>query len=271
MLENDYCVSEQTRPYFTAAVELLRRRNGPAHAVQMLDVGCSYGIGAATVKFGCSFVEMAEFFVGRAPKEYSRCVEATRLWLNATPPRFEVRVVGQDTSRAAVQFARDASMIQGAIVSNFEEDDILPSDDERAWLGGSNLLVSSGAIGYVTAKTLAKILPEIGSEHAGEFGPLAVFSILRMFDTGPLQSAFEECGWEFGQVPDVHLPQRRFVDASERDQILALLDESGVDSTELESAGMLYADLFVAAPGGHYNDLQACMQEVVKETAGAQS
>ena len=161
-------------------------------------------------------------------------------------------------------------MIQGALDSNFE-DDVQPTDNERAWLRGCNLLVSSGAIGYVTAKTFSKILPLVGQDHAGEFGPLAVFSILRMFDTDPIQRCFEDCDWAFGRVPGGHLPQRRFADDSEREGILTLLEQRDIDPTGLEEEGVLYADLFVAAPGGHYTDLQACMQRVAKEQAGTQA
>ena len=44
----------------------------------MLDVGCSYGIGSAFVKFGCSFDEMVAFFSSRAPQEYRAACEAMR-------------------------------------------------------------------------------------------------------------------------------------------------------------------------------------------------
>ena len=50
MASNGYEICEQGRPYCVAAAELLREQNGDAWPVQMLDVGCSYGIGPALVK-----------------------------------------------------------------------------------------------------------------------------------------------------------------------------------------------------------------------------
>lgn len=264
MLESGYAICEATRPFFSAAVELLRRLDGPGLPVQMLDVGCSYGIGAALVRFGCSFAELTAFFSGRAPEEYRRCVESTRMWLHATAPRGDLRVIGLDTSRPALRFAREAGLIQGAIERNFEPEGVLPDAEERAWLRSCNLLVSSGAIGYVTARSLEKLLPELGRDHPSRHGPLGVFSVLRMFDAQPLAQAFEAHGWAMVQVPGIHLPQRRFVDERERAGILELLAGRGIETAGLEEEGVLYADLFAAAPP----DLLPALQEALEAVAG---
>lgn len=268
MLDSGYAICEETRPYFTAAVEYLREQDGPGLPVQMLDVGCSYGIGAALVRFGCTFPELTAYFAGRAPEEYRRCVESTRMWLNATPPRGDLRVIGLDTSRPALRFAREAGLIQGAIASNFELPEVSPSAEEVAWLRSCNLLVSSGAIGYVTERTLDKLLPELGRDHPSRSGPLAVFSVLRMFDPAPLLAAFQARDWEMRRVPGVLLPQRRFVDEREREGILSLLTARGLDTAGREAEGVLYADLFVAAPGAHTDPLIQRMLEVARGQPG---
>ena len=72
MAKNGYQIGEQARPYCVAAANLLRARNGDAWPVQMLDVGCSYGIGSAFVKYKCSFDEMVAFFATRENTGVSR-------------------------------------------------------------------------------------------------------------------------------------------------------------------------------------------------------
>ena len=269
MQESEYSISEAARPYFAAALELVAARGGP---VQMLDIGCSYGIAAALLKFGCSFAELSTYFAGRAPAEFGACVESTRAWLRATrPPRPELRVVGLDVSGPALRFARETGMIDGAIQGDFEDDSVLPSDEDRGWLRGCNLMVSSGAIGYVRETTFAKLLPELGRQQAGSFGPLGVFSILRMFDTDSIRAAFEARGWRFEQVPGVSLPQRRFVDDAEREGILALLQERGLDPAGLESRGSLYANLFVSAPEAGFDELAATLRRTAAEQGAGPS
>ena len=58
MAKHGYEIGEQARPFCTAAAEMLSECNSDAWSVQMLDVGCSYGIGSAFVKYGCTFDEM---------------------------------------------------------------------------------------------------------------------------------------------------------------------------------------------------------------------
>ena len=79
-----YQIGEQARPYCVAAAKLLREKNGNASSVQMLDIGCSYGMASAFVKYGCSFEEVVSFFDSRAPRERRPCAESMRQWLRAS-------------------------------------------------------------------------------------------------------------------------------------------------------------------------------------------
>jgi hypothetical protein len=265
MARNGYEIGEQARPYCTAAAQLLRDRNGDAWPVQMLDVGCSYGMGSAFVKFGCSFDELVAFFATRAPREYRAACEAMRMWLNIAPPPCDVRVVGLDSSAPAVGFAVDAGLLDGGIARDYEDPAITPTEDERAWFRSCNLLTSTGAIGYVTERTLDAILPHLGKDHPGEFGPLVVVTILRMFELSAIPEVFEKHGFMFGRVPGVRLPQRRFTDAEERRKVLSLLHERGIDTGDWEDRGKHFADLYIAAPRKQYPLLKERMMAASEE------
>ena len=248
MAESGYEIGEQCRPYGVAAVELLRKHNGAIWPVQMLDLGCSYGMGATFVRHGCSFDEVVAFFSSRAPTEYRACCETTRMWLNVTSPACDVRSVGLDSSRPAIRFALDTGLLDGGIARDFEQPGSQPTDEERAWFRSCNLLISTGAVGYVTERTLKVVLKELGKEHPADIGPFAVISILRMFDDDPIQAVFEGNGLKFGRVPGVRLPQRRFTDDTERHSMLRVLHDRGLDTQDWEDRGKLFADLFIAAP-----------------------
>jgi len=252
MSRHGYEIGEQARPYCTAAAELLRDRNGDAWPVQMLDIGCSYGIGSAFVKYGCSFDEMVAFFSTRAPREYHACCEATRMWLNITPPVCDVRGVGLDRSSNAIRFAVEAGLLDGGIAKDFEDEAIAPQSEDRSWFRSCNLLISTGAIGYVTDRTLDFVLQDLGRDHPSDFGPLAVTTILRLFELEPIREVFERNGFRFGTVPGALLPQRRFVDDAERQGILDVLHGRGVDTRGLEDEGRQFAQLCIAAPKPMY-------------------
>jgi hypothetical protein len=261
MARNGYEIGEQARPYCAAAAELLQSRNGEVWPVQMLDVGCSYGMGAAFVKWGCSFDEMVAFYSSRAPAEYRAACDATRGWLNITPPACDVRVVGLDSSKPAIRFGVDAGLLDGGIPRDFEEPGATPTEEERAWFRSCNLLISTGVIGYVTERTLEIVLRDLGREHPGDFGPVAVVTILRMFDVDPIRDAFESHGLAFRAVPGVRLPQRRFANPEECRAVLTVLHDRRIDTRSWEDRGRQYADLFVAAPPLQLRSLLEQMEE----------
>jgi hypothetical protein len=83
-----------------------------------------------------------------------------------------------------------------------------------------------------------------------------------MFNHSPIKTAFEKRGFTFGAVPGVRLPQRRFTDKEERQKVLSLLHDRGLDTSEWEDCGKHHADLFIAAPPKQFSHLLACMSEM---------
>ncbi len=265
-----YQIGDRTRPYCIAAAELLKERNAEAWPLQMLDVGCSYGMGSAFIRYECSFDEIVSFFASRAPVEYYLCCAAMRKWLNVIPPARDMRCVGMDSAAPAIQFGLDAGLLDGGIGRNLEDPDVHPTKTDLQWFRSSNLLVSTGAIGYVTETTLSKVLPHLGQDHPDGFGPLAVVSILRMFEVEPIASAFERSGLRLTSVPGVRLPQRNFVDQAEQISVCRLLHERGINTSNYEDEGKLYADLFVAAPAEQLSELVETMKLAQSQTSFAE-
>jgi carnitine O-acetyltransferase len=270
MAKNGYEIGEQARPYCIAAAELLKEHNNDAWPVQMLDIGCSYGMGSAFVKYGCSFDEMVAFFSTRAPRNYHAAFETVRAWVNVTPTPYDVRCVGLDSSRPAILFAMRAGLLDGGIARDFENSEVTPNAEERSWLRSCNLLISTGAIGYVTDRTMAHVVRHAGEDHPGDFGPLSILTILRMFDSTPIRDVFELYGFRFDKVPGVMLPQRKFADKKEQDRVVQILRDKGLDTGTWEERGKQYSELFIAAKPDHFPDLLETMLETRLTQANSQ-
>jgi hypothetical protein len=255
MAKYGYEIGEQARPYCVAAAELLDKHNKDAQPVQMLDIGCSYGIGSAFVKYGCSFDEMVSFFSTRAPQDLQAACKTMRAWLNVTPAVDNIRCVGLDSSEPAIRFAMMTGLLNFGIARNFENPDITPNAEECSWLRNCNLLISTGSIGYVTDRTMNQILRHVGKDRPNEFGPLAVVTILRMFESISIRDSFEKYGFRFERVPGIMLSQRRFTDQNERKGILKILHDKNIDTSEWEDRGKLFAQLFIAAKPEHFPEL----------------
>ncbi|MGH7142760.1 MAG: hypothetical protein ACREJ2_01340 [Planctomycetota bacterium] len=260
-----FVIGEEARPYCAAAASLIRQQNGGHWPVQMLDVGCSYGVGSALIKYGCSFAEMCAFFSGRAPQDYTAACAATRLWLNVTAPVCDVRCVGLDNSPEAIRFALDAGLLAGGIAADFEKPGNAPTAEQIGWLRSCNLMMSTGAIGYVTSRTLNVVLKHLGKDHPGSAGPLVVSTILRMFDLKDIRACFESHGYVFEAVPGARLLQRRFADAREKSDMLTMLHDRGIVTRDWEDQGKMYADLYIGAPRDQFAALSQRMRGVEQQ------
>jgi len=256
-----YEIGEQALPYFDAAARLLQRQLGPESSVQALDLGCSYGVGGALLNHDVSFGELARFFREVDTANYDSCVQATREWLaDRRSADLQVSYLGLDSAGGAVRFARDAGLIDGGIARNLEEEPRL-APAEAKLVRDCNLLTSTGAIGYVGDRTLSVLLNDLGRSAPDEAGPYSVVTILRMFDPAPIAETVERFGFQFAQVPEVRLRQRRFETEEEQARTLQLLEQRGLNTDGWEADGFLYADLFAAAPAAELPALENCLRE----------
>ena len=254
----EYAIGQEARPYFHAIVSLMRRKLGPQQTIRMLDLGCSYGVGSALVKYGFSFGEIAGFFENQASRDFKVCVKDTRDWLADNQPAKPVSCIGADASSEAIHFATEAGLIDGGIAQDLEKDQDL-SDEDRGLIRQCNLLISTGAIGYVGEKTLSAILSHLGKGRTS-VGPFTAVTILRMFPSEPVVRTFEQFGYQFKPVPGVQLRQRRFRDDEEQCETLRILNERHLDTSGLEAEGYLYADLYVAGPTAELDEVLAQME-----------
>lgn len=267
MNDLEYAIGQEARPFFHSAVGLMRRQLGKEVPIRMLDLGCSYGVGSALVKYGFSFGEIADFFQNSADQDYRQCVKETREWLAESDLVTPITCVGADASAEAIKFASDAGLIDGGIAHDLETDQDL-NPEERQLIRKCNLLISTGAIGYVGEKTLSAILKELGKSSSLTHGPYSVVTILRMFEPEPIAATFAKFGYKFAPVPGVHLRQRRFHDDKEQQETIRLLTKRGLGTETLEATGYLYADLFIGSPQADLHGLLQQMEETWESLEG---
>ena len=257
----NYVIGQEAKPYFRGAVALLRRQLPANSTVRILDLGCSYGVGSALVKYGFSFDEILGFFAEDAAHGFRACVSDTRSWLKEGSAVNRLSCVGADASAPAVKFAVEAGLIEDGIAHDFEADPKL-DEHERDLIGACDLLISTGTIGYVGERTVSTILRQLGEARPTNRVPITVVTILRMFSPKPIAATFERFGYRFEAVPRVRLRQRRFADAREQMETMRLLRSRGIDPNGWETTGYLYADLFIGARPDAFPPLLAAMQEV---------
>lgn len=252
----EYAIGQEARPFFLSTVALMRRQLGKEIPIRMLDLGCSYGVGSALVKYGFSFGEIADFFSTHPDSNYGRCIKETREWLAENKPAQPIACIGTDSSAEAIKFGAESGLLDDGIAHDLESDPRL-SPEECSLMQKCNLLICTGAIGYVGERTLDAILQQLGKDTPRPHGPYIVVTILRMFSPSLVAKTFATHGYSFLPVPGVHLRQRRFRDEMEQTDAIKQIRARGLDPGPLEEDGYHYADLFVGAPE---SDLPALMQ-----------
>ncbi|MGW5570613.1 class I SAM-dependent methyltransferase [Nocardia thailandica] len=245
MHELDYRIPELAKPVFAQQLRELRAAR-PGRIPTVLDLGCSYGVNAALLRLDTGVDELAAHYRD-AGEDAERAdliaADRARLRHDRMP---DVRFVGMDASRPALTYAHAAGFLHDFVHADLEDTE--PTEAQRRVLASADLVVSTGCIGYITEKTLSRVA---GAEP-GHLPWMAHF-VLRMFDFTPMEAELEALGYRTKAMPGM-FAQRRFASAQEQQQVLNALAAKGIDTTDHESEGWLYATLFLSRPHSDLED-----------------
>ena len=239
----DYNIPELAKPHFQRLItEYRQARRVPVPTV--LDIGCSYGINAALVKHGATMAELYDRYSGTDAHRRTRAelLNRDRELVDSGEPANRVRFLGLDASDDALSYALEAGFLDGAVHADLENVD--PTAEQRAQLAAADLVVSTGCLGYVTERTISRIVD-------AQDGPLPWMAhfILRMFPFDPIADVLAAAGYETVRR-DGLFRQRRFATPEERASVLDGLTGAGVDPSGLETDGWFYAQLYISRPRG---------------------
>lgn len=237
-----YVIPHLARPIFDQLIEARQRaKQGP---ITVLDLGCSYGINAALMKYDLTFDMIAERYERLAGIQIGsdRLLELDRHYFAAWPARRRVRVVGLDVSAAAVAYARASGAIDVGIVTDLEAEDI-PAWAE-AELAKVDLIVSTGCVGYVTNRTFDKLAVCTANGEA----PWVASFVLRMFDYRAITQTLQRQGLVTEKFEGATFVQRRFRDEEEMRGTLDALAARRLSPAGKEADGLFHAELYVSRP-----------------------
>ncbi|WP_019545902.1 hypothetical protein [Streptomyces sulphureus] len=236
--ELDYCVPQSAKPYF-AKLLTEHREAHPGSVPQVLDLGCGYGVNAAILQFDTTMDELYDRYTAPdTPTGRPRLLSRDRDFTRARQPAEQTRFVGLDTAGGALAYAVEAGFLHDAVHADLESHD--PTPQQRAALAGADLVISTGCLGYVTERTLARVV-----RAQGEHRPPMAHFVLRMFPFAPVEQALDELGYRTTRLPGV-FRQRRFASPREQEQMLDTMTAAGVSPDGLETEGWLYAELFLS-------------------------
>ena len=257
----DYIVPHVAQPVFD---QLIRARaETQDEPVTVLDLGCSYGLNGALMKYALRYDALRERYTDPALKTLApdALLALDRHFYQAWPKNPRVRVIGLDPSQNAVRYGEAAGTMDLGLPLDLENND--PSPEQAKALEEVDLIVSTGCVGYVTSRTFRRL-----AKLARRGRPAWVASfVLRMFRYDEIEATLATLGLETERFESATFVQRRFANFDEMDATIKAVEALGLDPRGREADGLFHAELFVSRPP---EEIERCpLQKLVSVVSGA--
>ncbi len=239
----DYRIPEYVQCVFGSLIEERMTRDG--RPPRVFDLACSYGINSALLKYeGITFEELARRYEtdDLQRMSVSEVIDADRAFFAERKKPDAPAIYGCDVATNAVRYAESVGLLEGGWDLNLEEESA--DADLREVLAETDLVTVSSAIGYLTYRTMHEVFSQIPAERR----PWFVGFALRTAPIDPVAHALREYGLELATLQAVTVPQRQFVDASEKQAAIESVRQRGYVTDGHESNGYWHASLYVGMP-----------------------
>lgn len=234
----DYRIPTEAKPVFQRVMRAIGRDR-----LKVVDIGCSYGVNAALLRYDLTFSDLVERYQNPSfdAMSVAEIVCADEHYYAQTPTALDAAFIGIDVAHEAAGYAKAVKLIEEAVIENLEAAPM--SEAARAAVAGADLVITTGAVGYVTERTFSRVLDAIG-----ERPPWVAAFVLRQFPFDPIAAELKSFDLQTEHLEGRHFVQRNFKDAAEKEGAIAAVREAGCDPQGLETTGRYFADFYLARP-----------------------
>lgn len=238
----NYIMPDSAHPVFERIYAGYRRLHG-AGRLKIVDVGCSYGVNALLHKFGLAMSHMQAHYAAKDAEglEANALLQVDRRFVRGRETRDDLTFVGIDTAENAVRYAMAMGALDAGLSIDLEDPEAANHPDAGV-LAGADVVISTGAVGYVTDATFQRVL----ERSLGE--PWLALFALRQFPIDDIAAMCRRRGYVIETLDETVFPQRRFVDHREAQGATDRLRAVGRKPSTLEQSGWLAAQFALARP-----------------------
>ena len=238
----DYIIPHLGQPIFSQLIRA--RQEVQDEPVTVLDVGCSYAINGALMKYALDYEALRQRYTAPSLQTLTstQVLELDRHFYQAWPKHPNVKVIGLDVSANAVSYAEDCGILDHGLAIDLESRDPTPAEAEL--LAGVDIIVSTGCVGYVTSKTFQRLAKVARKGRA----PWAANFVLRMFPFNGISATLAEQGLITERYEGATFVQRRFANREEMEAAIRAVEGRGLDTDGQETEGLYHSNLFVSRP-----------------------
>jgi hypothetical protein len=255
----DYVIPEIAGPVLLQLAQRLIQSKG--RPITILDVGCSYGILSAVMRYGLSIEQLHDRYATTALQSLNsdRLAGYDAHYFASLAPHEDLRFIGLDCSSEAIAYALRVGLIEEGLTADLETSSL--SERACSIISKVDLIVSTGAVGYISEKTFSKLLQAFPPGKA----PWIASFVLRMFDYHNIAETIDQHGLATEHLAGATFVQRRFQDKMEAEEALRLIEARGVNPIGKEANGRYHAELFVSRPPADVK--RASLSEIASPTS----
>ncbi len=260
-----YRIPDATKPFYKSLAEqLYQKLNRP---INILDLGSGYGINSALLTFDLTMSDLDNFYL---KNETPPTIEQAKQFFAQQPHRnSKFNFYQIDISAPALEFSEKAGLCKGSLCVNLENQN--PNIPEEFF--PIDLVIATGCVGYIGYRSCARLFEILNDYQAKvestqrntRIAPMFAFSILRMFPMDKIAQSFNYYGFTLKKSEIEPICQRRFDNEDEMQQTISLLQDSGIDTSNLEETKSFFADFYVGCPKEKKQELVLMVKQLERK------
>lgn len=243
----DYIIPHLAQPIFDQIIRArAETQDGP---VTVLDLGCSYGVNGALMKYALRYETLRQRYTDPALQSLTseEMLELDRNFYRGWPKQQNVRVIGLDPSAQAIRYAQSCGIVDDGLAIDLESAEM--DAVTAGMLAQVDLIVSTGCVGYVTERTFEQLGRLLRDKRRGRRpAPWVASFVLRMFPYDSIARTLKQQGLATEKFEGATFVQRRFADRGEMEGTIRAVEDLGLDPRGRETEGLFHAELFVSRP-----------------------
>ncbi|GAA4767553.1 class I SAM-dependent methyltransferase [Stakelama sediminis] len=239
----NYVIPDHAKPVFRRVIAA-RRAQQAEQALTLVDLGCSYGVNAALLKYDLDMATLYDRWSDPTLDGMSAdaVIANDQRFFGALGNDAGLEIIGIDQSQPAIAYAGAAHLLDDGIVDNLEEHALDGEQAER--LSDADLVLSTGCIGYIGEATFDHLLPAVEQGRRPWFANF----VLRMFPFDAISDLLAERGYVTEKLEGQTFVQRDFLSEEEQARVADELAALERDPSGMEANGQYHAEFFLSRP-----------------------
>ncbi len=237
----EYNIPSEANPVFEKLISFIQKMKSD-EKLKLIDLGCSYGVNGALLKSKRSLNDLLNRYKTDELRNSSsnELIEKDKSWYKIQNEL--ITIVGADVSELALNYALKTNLIDNKLCGNFEKRSI--TDTETKVIEKSDLIISTGCIGYVGHQTIIELLNSLAPKQ-----PIMAHFVLRTISFKKIEQEILKVGYKTYKSK-MAFRQRDFASKEEKASTLKRLKEMNLKPENYETEGSYYAHLYISLPSG---------------------